>query len=111
MSGKQHQKSQLSKRAAVGLHDIIVRPLINEKSQQLRDEHNQYVFQVALSATKDDVKASVQKFFNVKVTNVRTSTNHGKKRRVGQTIGRRSNWKKAIVTLAEGQAIDFFAQA
>ena len=53
---------------------------------------------------------AVQKFFNVKVTAVRTLTNHGKKRRVGQTIGRRSNWKKAIVTLEKGQSIDFFAQ-
>jgi large subunit ribosomal protein L23 len=105
------KKSQLSKRVSVGIHDVIVRPLINEKAQQLKDTHNQYVFQVALTATKDDVKASVQKFFNVKVKDVRTLTNHGKKRRVGQTIGRRSNWKKAIVTLADGQSIDFFAQA
>ncbi|MCC6810316.1 MAG: 50S ribosomal protein L23 [Deltaproteobacteria bacterium] len=95
----------------VGLHEIIVRPLINEKSQQLRDLRNQYVFEVAQTASKDDVKAAVQKFFNVKVTDVRTLINHGKKRRVGQTIGRRSNWKKAIVTLAQGQTIDFFAQA
>jgi large subunit ribosomal protein L23 len=58
-----------------------------------------------------DVKAAVEKVFNVKVTDVRTSINHGKKRRVGQTIGRRSNWKRAVVTVAQGQTIDFFAQA
>ena len=105
------EKSVISKKVKVGLHEIIVRPLINEKSQQLRDLRNQYVFEVAHTASKDDVKAAVQKFFNVKVTDVRTLINHGKKRRVGQTIGRRSNWKKAIVTLAQGQTIDFFAQA
>lgn len=103
------QKSQTSKQLAI--HDVIVRPLINEKSQKLKDDHNQYVFHVAFTATKADVKVAVAKFFNVKVKDVRTSITHGKKRRVGQTIGQRSNWKKAIVTLDKGQSIDFFAQA
>ncbi len=104
------RKSLVSKKVQGTVHDVIVRPLINEKAQQLRDAHNQYVFQVAPSATKEDVKAAVQKFFNVKVTDVRTLMNRGKTRRVGQTMGRRSNWKKAIVTLEKGQSIDFFAQ-
>ena len=91
--------------------DIILRPLINEKSQAQRDAHNQYVFHVALTSSKEEVKTAVEKYFNVKVTDVRTLINHGKERRVGQTTGRRSNWKKAIVTLKQGQSIDFFATA
>jgi len=92
------------------LTDIIVRPLVNEKTTDLREKRNQYVFQVATKATKADVKQAVEKYFNVKVTNVRTLVTHGKQRRVGQTIGRRSNQKKAIVTLASGQNIDLFGQ-
>jgi len=91
--------------------EILVRPLINEKSTQLKEKLNQYVFQVALKADKDQIKVAVEKFFNVKVASVRTSINHGKKKRVGQTIGVRSNWKRAVVTLKEGSTIDFFAQA
>jgi len=91
-------------------NDIIIRPLINEKTTDLRETQNQFVFQVALKATKADVKAAVEKFFSVKVTKVHTLVTHGKQRRVGQTMGRRSNQKKAIVTLAQGQNIDFFAQ-
>jgi large subunit ribosomal protein L23 len=96
---------------SVEIREVIVRPLINEKSTVLKEKHNQYVFQVALKATKTDVKTAVEKFFNVKVSDVRTSINHGKKRRVGQVMGQRSNWKRAVVTLQQGQAIDFFAQA
>ena len=92
------------------LTNVIVRPLINEKTTDLREKQNQYVFQVDSAATKADVKLAVEKYFNVKVTTVRTAIVHGKQRRVGQIIGRRSNWKKAIVTLADGQNIDFFAQ-
>lgn len=100
-----------TQKSAVEMREVLVRPLINEKSTQLKEKLNQYVFQVALKASKVDVKAAVEKVFNVKVTDVRTSINHGKKRRVGQTIGRRSNWKRAVVTVAQGQTIDFFAQA
>jgi len=95
----------------IDIHEVVVRPLINEKSTAQREAHNQYAFEVHHKATKDDVKKAVERFFNVKVADVRTLINHGKARRVGQSIGRNSNWKKAIVTLKEGQAIDFFATA
>ena len=91
--------------------EVLLRPLINEKSTRQRETQNQYVFEVAAGANKDQVKAAVEKYFSVKVTAVRTSITHGKTRRVGQTMGRISNWKKAIVTVAKGQSIDFFAAA
>lgn len=93
------------------LQQVIVRPMINEKSTAQRETHNQYVFEVAVKASKDDVKKAVEKYFNVKVAGVQTSITHGKTRRVGTTSGRRSNWKKAIVTLQDGQSIDFFQAA
>ena len=91
--------------------EVLLRPLINEKSTRQRETLNQYVFEVAPQASKDDVKKAVEKYFSVKVTAVRTSITHGKTRRVGQTMGRISNWKKATVTVAKGQSIDFFAAA
>jgi large subunit ribosomal protein L23 len=92
-------------------HDVIVRPLINEKSTEQREKQNQYAFEVHAKASKDEVRGAVEKFFNVKVAGVRTLNNHGKLRRVGQTQGRKANWKKAIVTLKEGSSIDFFGNA
>lgn len=95
----------------VDLSAVLVRPLINEKSTLQRDRLNQYVFEVLPTASKLDVKAAVEKYFSVKVTAVRTSIGHGKVRRVGKTMGRRSNAKRAVVTVASGQKIDFFAAA
>lgn len=95
----------------VAQHDVIVRPLINEKSTTQREKQNQYAFEVHQKASKDEVRGAVEKFFNVKVAAVRTLTNHGKTKRVGQVMGRNSNWKKAIVTLKEGSTIDFFGNA
>lgn len=94
-----------------GLSEVLVRPLINEKSTRQRDTVNQYVFEVRPDATKLSIKAAVEKYFSVKVKAVNTLIGHGKVRRVGSTMGRRSNAKRAIVTLAEGQKIDFFAAA
>lgn len=94
-----------------GLSEVLVRPLINEKSTRQRDTANQYVFEVRPDATKLSIKAAVEKYFSVKVKSVNTLIGHGKVRRVGSTMGRRSNAKRAIVTLAEGQKIDFFAAA
>ena len=91
--------------------EVLLRPLINEKSTAQREKHNQYVFEVAHKATKDDIRKAVEKFFSVKVKAVRTTITHGKTRRVGNSMGRVSNWKKAIVSLADGQSIDFFAAA
>jgi len=93
------------------LYDVIKRPVISEKSTALQEVGNRYVFEVATQANKIEIKDAVQNLFNVKVENVRTMTVHGKVKRVGRGETKRSNWKKAIVTLQSGQKIDFFGTA
>jgi len=87
---------------------IIYRPLVTEKSTTLREESNQYAFHVVPSASKRQIAAAVEELFDVHVTEVRTMRMQGKKKRLGKNLGRRPSWKKAIVTLAEGNTIDFF---
>ncbi len=89
-------------------YDILRRPVITEKATLLREEHNAVVFEVDTRATKAEIKQAVEKAFQVKVEGVRTSIVRGKKARVGRSVGRRKNWKKAYVTLREGDTIDFF---
>ena len=86
-------------------YDIVLAPHITEKSTML-SEHNSVVFKVASSATKPEIKAAVEALFNVKVTNVNTLVAKGKSKRWKGAPYRRSDVKKAIVTLAEGQSID-----
>ena len=91
------------------IQDVIRRPLITEKSTELRDENNIVAFEVDRRANKIDVKRAVEAQFKVKVSDVRVSTVHGKVRRQGRYVGRRPNWKKAYVRLAPGEkAIEFF---
>lgn len=91
------------------IQDIIRRPLMTEKSTELRDERNIVAFEVARSATKIDVKRAVEAQFDVRVDEVRIANMHGKNRRQGRYTGRRPDWKKAYVRLAEGeQPIEFF---
>jgi large subunit ribosomal protein L23 len=91
---------------------IIRRPIIlTEKANILREKNNQVVFEVARAANKIEIKAAVQKLFNVKVTNVSTMVVRGKDRRMGRGYAKTNNWKKAVVTLKEGDSIDFFADA
>lgn len=90
------------------VYDVIKKPLITEKSSALAEVAGQYAFEVALDANKFQIRDAVQRIFNVKVDNVRTSVVHGKFKRFGRTIAKRPNWKKAIVTVAEGQKIEFF---
>jgi len=90
---------------------VLKRPLQTEKSLVIRDEQNRYSFVVDKAATKDDIRVAVEKLFKVKVTKVHTSIVGGKIHRMGRFAGRRSDWKKAIVTLAEGQKIDTTAAA
>ncbi|MBL7686353.1 MAG: 50S ribosomal protein L23 [Deltaproteobacteria bacterium] len=87
---------------------IIKKPLITEKSNILKETLNQYAFQVALEANKYQIREAVESLFKVDVLDVRTLRIRGKIRRVGRNYGKRSNWKKAIVTLKEGQKIEFF---
>ena len=88
--------------------DVVKRPLITEKSERGREAAQQYSFEVHRDATKIQVKTAVEKLFAVHVTAIRTSIARGKNKRVGKNIGRRPNWKKAIVTLAAGNKIEFF---
>ena len=86
-------------------YDTIVRPLVTEKAT-MGNEHGQVSFVVAITATKPEIKAAVEMLFNVKVTAVNTSILNGNTKNFRGRPGRRSDTKKAIVTLAEGQAID-----
>lgn len=90
------------------IYEVIKRPVISEKSTALAEVANRYAFEVAVKANKTEIKEAVQKLFKVKVQAVRTMVMHGKVKRVGKFESKRSNWKKAIVTIADGQKIDFF---
>ena len=91
---------------------VIRRPIaLTEKATLLREKNNQVVFEVARSANKLQIRDAVQKLFKVSVTDVNTMVMRGKDRRMGRGYARTQNWKKAIVTLKEGDSIDFFAEA
>jgi large subunit ribosomal protein L23 len=92
-------------------HEIILRPLVTEKGMLARENHNQFLFKVSRDATKPEIARAVEKAFSVKVVEVRTINVLGKKRRRGRLIGRRPDWKKAIVRLAEGDNIKYFESA
>jgi large subunit ribosomal protein L23 len=88
--------------------NVIRRPImLTEKANLLRTK-NQVVFEVAREANKVEIRDAVQKLFNVKVTDVNTLVMRGKDRRMGRGYAKTQNWKKAIVTLKEGDSIDFF---
>lgn len=87
--------------------DIIVKPIVTEKSVSLMEE-NKYTFKVALNANKIEIKNAIEEIFKVKVVSVNTMRVRGKKKRMGRTEGRTSDWKKAIVKLAEGDQIEVF---
>lgn len=89
-------------------YKIIRRPIITEKGTSLKDTSNQLLFEVAPNANKSEIKKAVEKIFKVTVLSVRTQNRLGKRKRLGRSIGRRKNWKKAIVTLKEGDRVDFF---
>ena len=89
-------------------YDIVKRPLVTEKSTQLKDLFRQYTFQVDPRANKYQIRQAVESIFKVHVTDVKTAVQRGKYRRVGRGMGKRPNWKKAIVTLKEGEKIEFF---
>jgi len=92
----------------VNIHDVIRRPLVTEKSSIGREEQNLATFAVDPRASKHDIRRAVEELFDVRVVRVRTMRQPRKKRRVGLTVGRRAEWKKALVELAEGQSIEFF---
>ena len=90
------------------LHRVITSPLITEKGTLVNEQGNQFVFRVRPEANKVDIRRAIETLFKVKVEKVHTLNYLGKTRRVGRTLGQRPRWKKAYVTLAEGQRIDFF---
>ncbi len=93
------------------VYEVIRRPVISEKSTALAELAGKYVFEVSTQANKHEIRDAVQNLFNVKVKQVRTSVVHGKVKRVGRFEVKNANWKKAIVTLAPGQKIEFFQGA
>ena len=86
--------------------EIIIRPLMTEKSMRQKDEQNTVTFRVQPDANKVEIRSAIEQVFNVKVSDVRTASFEGKMKRMGKHQGRRANWKKAIVTLAAGHKID-----
>ena len=92
-------------------HEVIQAPLISEKGTLLTEGANQVLFKVRPDANKIEVKRAVEGMFKVKVEQVRIARYLGKVRRVGRSMGRRSDWKKAYVTLKKGDKIDFFSGA
>ncbi|MSP37484.1 MAG: 50S ribosomal protein L23 [Deltaproteobacteria bacterium] len=94
-----------------GPRDIIQAPLISEKGTALAESANQFLFKVRPDANKIEVKHAVETLFKVKVLDVRMARYLGKVRRVGRSMGRRSDWKKAYVTLKAGDKIDYFGGA
>jgi large subunit ribosomal protein L23 len=91
--------------------DVVQGPVITEKGSLVQEAGNQVVFRVNPRASKIDIRRAIEVLFKVKVEKVRTSRQLGKVRRVGRHLGRRPDWKKAYVTLAEGSRIDFFEGA
>lgn len=92
------------------LTDVIRRPLITEKTTSLREDGRTIVFEVAREANKIDVKRAVEGLLGAKVADVRTALAHGKMKRQGKFVGRRSDWKKAYVTLREGEKLPEFLE-
>ena len=91
-----------------GPYEVLKRPVITEKGSLIRASGNKAIFEVALSAGKGEIRRAVENLFPVTVVAVRTMRVRGKKRRLGRVVGRTSDWKKAIVTLREGDTIEVF---
>ena len=91
------------------LMNVVLAPVVSEKSTRVADKNRQYVFRVADAATKPEIKAAVELMFKTKVDSVTVTRVKGKQKRFGRTMGRRNNWKKAYVRLAAGQEINFAA--
>ena len=90
------------------VHDIIRRPLVTEKSSLQKESFNQYSFEVDQTANRMQIRDAVEEIFKVRVAEVRTMCIKGKVKRRGRFLGKRRDWKKAIVTLMPGERIEFF---
>jgi large subunit ribosomal protein L23 len=89
------------------MHDILLKPVITEKTTMMMSD-GKYTFKVPLKANKIEIRKAVEKIFDVKVESVSTLRTMGKYKRMGKFIGKRPDFKKAIVTLKEGETIEFF---
>lgn len=89
-------------------YEILNRPLITEKSTIQKESTNQLTFEVDRRANKVEIRRAVERVFNVRVVAVQTMQMKGKVKRFGRILGKRRNWKKAIVTLAKGEHVEFF---
>ena len=92
-------------------HDIVIRPLITEKTSIQKEVNNQITFEVDRKANRVEIKKAIENIFNVNVVGVRTMQVKGKTKQRGRIVGKRRDWKKAIVTLMPGERIDFFEGA
>jgi large subunit ribosomal protein L23 len=90
------------------IYSVLRRPIVTEKTTFQKEDNNQITFRVRPDANKIEIRKAVEKLLGVDVTAVNTSVFRGKSKRMGQNTGRRSNWKKAIVTLAPGSDVEFF---
>ena len=93
------------------IYQVIKKPLITEKANILKEKENKVAFVVDRGANKAEIKEAVERLLKVKVLKVHISNMKGKPRRIGRSIGKRPDWKKAVVTLKPGDRIDFFEGA
>ncbi len=106
---KTKNKGSKSERGmTLALHQIVLRPLVTEKSMHRSTRFNQYAFEVNPLATKTEIRQAVEELFDVRVTKVRTQARKGKPRRFKHRLGSTKDWKKAIITLVDDDRIDFF---
>jgi large subunit ribosomal protein L23 len=89
-------------------YDVVLRPIVTEKSSLLKEGSNQHVFEVATTANKIEIAKAVEQLFKVKVLSVRVMNMEGKERRLGKHTGKRPDWRKAVVKLSPKDKISFF---
>jgi len=89
-------------------HQVVLRPLLTEKGTRLKEEGNQYIFRVAKTANKVEIRQAIEQLFKVTVLDLRTARVRGKVKRLGRFQGRRPDWKKAIATLKKGDSIELY---
>ena len=89
-------------------HEVVMRPLVTEKTLRIAERENAYTFQVARNANKVQIRNAIEALFSVKVTGVRTANHLGKARRMGRYTGSTPAWKKAVVRLKDGDTIEFY---
>lgn len=104
MANSRYGKTTKVRKTTAELADVIVRPIVTEKATYMMED-NKYVFEVVKTSTKPEIRAAIESLFDVKVVKVNTMNQPRKQRRVGQNVGYKPQYKKAIVTLAEGDSL------